>query len=117
MQIKDIRSLGEKELGVKIREVREELFRLKLKHRTNQLDSSSILRNTKKQIARLLTVVSERLHSTEGEQTTADAAAESETTGAVKVHAKKKSPAKKATAAKKRTVKAKSAKKAVKKKK
>lgn len=117
MQIKDIRSLGEKELGLKIREVREELFRLKLKHRTNQLESSSILRSTKKQIARLLTVASERLLADEGASTEVAVDAKPETAASEKVAAKKKSPVKKAAAAKKRTAKAKPTKKATKKKK
>jgi len=117
MQIKDIRSLGEKELDLKIREVREELFRLKLKHRTNQLESPSILRSTKKQIARMLTVVSERLISEHGAEVVETVDANLELAGSEKVAAKKKSPTKKVAPAKKRTAKAKPTKKTTKKKK
>ena len=56
MQAKDVRELSDEELTVKERELKESLFLLRLRHRTNQLESSARLGHTRRDIARIKTV-------------------------------------------------------------
>jgi ribosomal protein L29 len=46
------------DLQVKERETREEIFRLRLKLRTNQLDSPTSYRKARRELARILTLIS-----------------------------------------------------------
>jgi large subunit ribosomal protein L29 len=48
------------DLQVKEREAREEIFRLRLKLRTNQLDNHAAYRRARRELARILTVLSEK---------------------------------------------------------
>jgi ribosomal protein L29 len=45
------------DLRVKERETREEIFRLRLKLRTNQLDNPANYRKAKRELARILTLI------------------------------------------------------------
>jgi large subunit ribosomal protein L29 len=56
----DLRSLTEIELRQKLQEARQELFNLRFRLSTKQLDDTSRLRTVRRQIARLETVLSER---------------------------------------------------------
>ena len=56
MQAKDARELSDEELTVKEREFKESLFLLRLRLRTNQLESSARLGQTRRDIARIKTI-------------------------------------------------------------
>jgi large subunit ribosomal protein L29 len=60
MKIKEIRDLNVDELNQKGREMAEELFRLRLRHTTGQLDSTASLSRVRREIARIKTVQREK---------------------------------------------------------
>lgn len=60
MKIKEIRDLSVDELKQKERDLVDELFRLKVRHATGQLDSPAMMKSVKKDIARIKTVLKER---------------------------------------------------------
>ena len=60
MKIKDIRELGGDELKQKDRELAEELFKLRIRHASGQLESPSTLGKVRKDIARVKTLLRER---------------------------------------------------------
>ena len=60
MKIKEIRDLGNDEVKRKNVDLDEELFRLRIRHASGQLESSSTLRRVRKDIARIKTVLRER---------------------------------------------------------
>lgn len=60
MKIKEIRDLNVDELNQKGREMAEELFRLRLRHTTGQLDSTATLNRVRREIARIKTVLREK---------------------------------------------------------
>jgi large subunit ribosomal protein L29 len=60
MKIKEIRDLSSDELRQKDRDMKEEYFKLKLRHATGQLDSPAMLKQVRKDIARINGVLRER---------------------------------------------------------
>jgi len=60
MEPKDLRESSDEELGVKERELAEALFLLRLRHKTNQLESPARLVQTRRDIARIKTIRRER---------------------------------------------------------
>lgn len=60
MKIKEIRDLGTDELRQKNKELVEELFKLRLRHTSGQLESPAMMRSVRKNIARIMTVIKER---------------------------------------------------------
>jgi large subunit ribosomal protein L29 len=60
MKIKEIRALEINELKQKNGELMEELFRLKLRHASGQLESTVMLRRFRKDIARIKTALKEK---------------------------------------------------------
>ncbi|MBP7765221.1 MAG: 50S ribosomal protein L29 [Deltaproteobacteria bacterium] len=60
MKISEIRGLGINELQTKNRELAEELFRLKIRHASGQLESTASLGRLRKDIARIATVLKEK---------------------------------------------------------
>jgi large subunit ribosomal protein L29 len=60
LELDELRQMAPDDLRVKEREVREEIFRLKLKLRTNQLDNPANYRKARKELARVLTVIREK---------------------------------------------------------
>ncbi len=60
MKIKEIRDLGIDELVQKNKELIEELFKLRLRHTSGQLESPALMRSVRKNIARINTVLRER---------------------------------------------------------
>lgn len=56
----EIRALSVDELKRRAAELRESLFNLKVKHRTGQLDSSAEIGKSRKDLARVLTMLSEK---------------------------------------------------------
>jgi len=60
VKIKEIRDLGTDELRQKNKELVEELFKLRLRHTSGQLESPAMMRSVRKNIARIRTVIKER---------------------------------------------------------
>ncbi len=60
MQPREIRELSAEELGAKESELAEELFRLKLRKATGQLDNPRRIRAVRRDLARMKTVQRER---------------------------------------------------------
>jgi large subunit ribosomal protein L29 len=60
MKVKELRDLSIEELQQKNQDLDEELFRLKLRHSSGQLDSPSTLGQTRKNIARIKTVLRQK---------------------------------------------------------
>ena len=60
MKIKEIRDLDADELMQKNKELVEELFKLRLRHTTRQLESPAMMSSVRKDIARIRTVLRER---------------------------------------------------------
>ncbi len=59
MELDEYRQMSAEDLRVKAREMREEVFRLRLKLKTNQLDKSSALVGARRELARILTLISQ----------------------------------------------------------
>jgi large subunit ribosomal protein L29 len=60
MKIKEIRDFGINELRTKKNEIIEELFRLKIRHASGQLESTALLGRQRRDIARINTVLKEK---------------------------------------------------------
>ena len=60
MKLSDIRTMSDEELQLASTNTTEELFRLRFQHHTGQLSNTSVLKDTKKRLARILTVQNER---------------------------------------------------------
>lgn len=60
MKTKEIRELGNDELAAKVRDLGEELFNLKFQHGIRPLDNTAKLRELRKDMARVKTVIAER---------------------------------------------------------
>ena len=70
MRARDLRDLDDKELGKRIAEMRKELFGLRFSNATGELDDTAALGRAKRDLARALTVASERELTGPTEQTT-----------------------------------------------
>ncbi len=60
MKIKEIRNLGLSELKQKNTELVDELFKLKIRHSSGQLESTASLGKVRRDIARINTVLKEK---------------------------------------------------------
>ncbi len=60
MKIKEIKSLTMDELAQKNISLVEELFKLRFRHTAGQLDSPAVMKNVKRDIARIKTVITEK---------------------------------------------------------
>lgn len=60
MKTKDIKELATDELKQKNRELSEELFKLRIRHASGQLEAPSMLGKVRKDIARVETLLRER---------------------------------------------------------
>ncbi|MBR2293474.1 MAG: 50S ribosomal protein L29 [Clostridia bacterium] len=56
----DLRTMSAEELNAKLKELKEELFTLRFQHAINQLDNPHKIVEVKKNIARVMTVLSEK---------------------------------------------------------
>lgn len=65
---RELRDLSDQELAAKEAELREVVFRLRMRRRTNQLDSPAALRTARRDIARIKTIQTERKSRAGGEQ-------------------------------------------------
>jgi len=59
VKAKELRTLTQEELAQRLREAREELFNLKFQHKTGQLSNPLRIREVRKDIARLMTLLGE----------------------------------------------------------
>jgi large subunit ribosomal protein L29 len=65
LKARQLRELSDEELEVRIKDTRKELFNLRFQHATGQLDNPHRLTIARREIARLLTVRTEREHERE----------------------------------------------------
>jgi len=75
LELDEIRQMNLEDLRVKERETREEIFRLRLKMRTNQLDNPSGLRRARRELAWIKTVMHSKQGAAETASKESDAAA------------------------------------------
>ena len=59
-EIKEIRGLSVEKLEEKLQELKKDLFMLRMQHATNQLDNPLKIRETKRDIARVMTMLREK---------------------------------------------------------
>ena len=60
MKAKELKNLSGEELAKKLDELKKDLFMLRMQHATNQLDNPMQLAATKKDIARIKTIIREK---------------------------------------------------------
>ncbi len=60
MKIREIRELTTNELEKRLEESRESLVKLRFLHGTSQVESTALLRTTRRDVARIITVLRER---------------------------------------------------------
>ena len=63
LQAKDLRGQEPAELQSSIAKLREELFKNQLKKNTNQLENTAVLRKARRDIAKISTVLHEKLRA------------------------------------------------------
>jgi large subunit ribosomal protein L29 len=66
VRAKDLRGNDPEELRRTVRKLEEDLFKHRLKKNTNQLENTMLIRNTRRDIARVNTVLAERSRATGG---------------------------------------------------
>ncbi|MGL4483587.1 MAG: 50S ribosomal protein L29 [Anaerovoracaceae bacterium] len=66
MELNKIRELSELELAAELTKMKKDLFNLRFQHVTGQLENPIILRDTKRNIARVKTVMREKEITAEG---------------------------------------------------
>ena len=59
-KVRELRTLDEEELNDKLRELKETLFNLRFQHATGQLDNPMKIKEMRRDIARVCTVITER---------------------------------------------------------
>ena len=59
-EIKEIRGLSVEKLEAKLQDLKKDLFMLRMQHATNQLDNPMQIAATKKDIARVKTIIREK---------------------------------------------------------
>ena len=60
MKVDEIRKLNEEEIGKKLTEIKTELFDLRMKAATGTLDKPSRIKELRKTVARMKTILNER---------------------------------------------------------
>ncbi|MEJ2040216.1 MAG: 50S ribosomal protein L29 [Desulfosarcinaceae bacterium] len=65
MKASEIRELSPDEIQQKLTDLKHELFNLRFQHETGQLENPCKLKQTKKDIARIYTVISEKANNSE----------------------------------------------------
>jgi len=60
MQAKDIREMADEELAQKRRDLKEEIFHLKLRKATGRLENAMKLRENRRDLARIETILREK---------------------------------------------------------
>ena len=57
---KELRAMSAEQLNAKLKELKEELFNLRFQHAINQLENPQKMVEVKKNIARVMTILSEK---------------------------------------------------------
>ena len=65
MKSSELRELSLEDLAAKGREIRDELFNVKVKHATGQLESTAKLRSLRRDVARIESVLREKRGATQ----------------------------------------------------
>ncbi|MBR4662141.1 MAG: 50S ribosomal protein L29 [Clostridia bacterium] len=60
MKAEELRSMTAEQLGVKLQDLKKELFNLRFQHAINQLDNPHKITDVKHDIARVMTVLREK---------------------------------------------------------
>ena len=60
MKVKEVRELSTEEINKRLVEAKEELFNLRMKQATGSLEKPSRIRELRKQVARMKTILKER---------------------------------------------------------
>jgi large subunit ribosomal protein L29 len=60
MKATEVRELSSEELGKKLGDLKRDLFYLRMQHATNQLDNPLKIKEVKKNIARVQTIIREK---------------------------------------------------------
>lgn len=60
MKANEIRNMSADELNAKLKDLKDELFKLRFQHAINQLDNPHKIADVKKDIARVMTVINEK---------------------------------------------------------
>ena len=68
MRVSELREMSDQELALKETELRESVFRFRLRRGTNQLDNPAALKTARRDIARIKTIQKERQSKAEAEQ-------------------------------------------------
>ena len=63
MKAKELKNLSVEELTAKLGELKKDLFMLRMQHATNQLDNPMQIAATKKDIARVKTIIREKTNA------------------------------------------------------
>ena len=58
--VEELKSMSTEELNKKLKELKEELFTLRFQHAINQLDNPQKIVEVKRNIARVMTILSEK---------------------------------------------------------
>ena len=67
MELSELRQMSATDLRIKEGEAREEIFKLRLKLRTNQLESRTNYYTARRELARILTLIREHTNGTNPE--------------------------------------------------
>jgi large subunit ribosomal protein L29 len=78
LRAKEIRGNEPEELNRTLRKLQEDLFKHHLKKNTNQLENTMVIRNTRREIARVNTVLGERLRQQSSSQQVSPQASQQE---------------------------------------
>lgn len=65
MKIKEMRDLSQEELNTQVADARKEIVSLRFAHSLRKLESTAKIRQTKKRLAQLLTIITEKSDKTE----------------------------------------------------
>ena len=60
MELDELKAMSAPDLRVKAREAREEVFKLRLRLRTNQLDNHASYRRARRELARIMTLIGQK---------------------------------------------------------
>ena len=60
MKVEEIRKMTDEELSSELASLKEELFKLRFQHATNQLDNPAQIAQVKRDIARIMTIQREK---------------------------------------------------------
>jgi len=79
LELDELRQMNAADLRIKERETREDIFRLRLKLRTNQLDKPASYRRSRRELAQIMTLLRQKTReeaASEGATKVSDAAAD-----------------------------------------